>query len=67
MYLFIKDKKEELLDGRTIKYLSQKIGVARETLNEILNGNRKTKKVTAFCIVKSCNADKEIEDYFINI
>lgn len=65
MYLFMKEKKDELLDGRNIKYLSQKIGVARVTLTEILNGNRKTKKVTAFCIVKSCDANNEIEDYFI--
>ena len=65
MYLFIKEKKEELLDGRTIKYLANKIGIARVTLNEILNGNRNTTKVTAFCIVKSCKIDSEIEEYFI--
>ena len=64
MYLFKYNLKEELLDGRKINYVAEKIGIARITLTNILNGKQTTTKTTAYCIVKCCNAEKEIEDYF---
>ena len=65
MYEFNKELKEQLLDGRKISYLAQKIGITRSRLTMILNGKTITKKLTAYCIVKSCDSEAEIEDYFI--
>lgn len=64
MYLFKVELKNDLLVGRTITYMADKIGITRQTLNEILNGRRKTTKMTSFCIVKICQPNKEIDDYF---
>lgn len=65
MYEFKAELKEQLLDGRKINYLCQKIGISRSKLNMILNGKSTTRKLTAYCIVKACNEDAEINDYFI--
>ena len=65
MYQFKIELKEQLLDGRKISYLCQKIGITRSKLTMILNGKDTTRKLTAYCIVKACNPDAEINDYFI--
>lgn len=64
MYLFKVELKEKLLDGRKINYIAKKVGISREWLYNILNGVCTTTKTTAYCIVKSCGTDNEIEDYF---
>lgn len=65
MYEFKVELKDQLLDGRKINYLCKKIGITRPYLTMILNGERSTRKLTAYCIVKACNEDAEINDYFI--
>ena len=65
MYEFKVELKDELLDGRKIVYLATKIGLNRDILMKILNGKQTTRKLTAYCIVKACNSDAEINDYFI--
>lgn len=65
MYEFKVELKDELLDGRKIVYLANKIGLTRDRLMKILNGKQTTRKLTAYCIVKACNSDAEINDYFI--
>lgn len=65
MYEFKVELKEQLLDGRKINYLANKIGMSRDRLVRILNGQVVTRKLTAYCIVKACNPDAEINDYFI--
>ena len=65
MYQFKTELKEQLLDGRKINYLANKIGISRDRLIRILNGQVITRKLTAYCIVKACNSDAEINDYFI--
>jgi plasmid maintenance system antidote protein VapI len=64
MYRFIKEKKKELLDGRTIGYIAKQCGLNYVTLTNILNGRTTTKKGTAYIITKIYNAEKEIADYF---
>jgi hypothetical protein len=65
MFEFKVELKEQLLDGRKIVYLANKIGLTRDRLMKILNGQQTTRKLTAYCIVKACNPDAEINDYFI--
>lgn len=67
MFVFKTELKEQLLDGRKVIYVANKIGITRQQLDHILKGEVATRKVTAYCIVKSCNADAEIEDYFIRV
>lgn len=64
MYKIKEDLKDKLLDGRTISNLAKKIGVSRVHLSYILNGKLATTKTTAYVIVKSCDSEAEIEDYF---
>lgn len=64
MFVFKNELKEQLLDGRKVIYVAKKIGITRQQLDYILKGQVATRKVTAYCIVKSCNPDAEIEDYF---
>jgi hypothetical protein len=65
MFEFKRELKKELLDGRTSIYVANKIGITRQQLDSILNGRTTTRKLTAYCIVKACNSDAEIEDYFV--
>lgn len=65
MFEFEKDKKEELLKGRTITYIANEVGISKEFLTSILNGKRNCSKLVAYSIVKACNSDSEISDYFI--
>lgn len=67
MYQFKTELKDQLLDGRTIVSMCNKIGISRVVLNNILNGKAVTRKLTAYCIVKASDKEAEIEDYFIRI
>lgn len=64
MYIFKKELRDELLDGRSIKYVAQKIGISRVWLYKILNSENKTSKAIAYYLVKVCNPEAEIKDYF---
>ena len=62
-YYFNKEYKEELLQGRTIKYIANMIGMSKEYLTNILNGKTHCSSITASKIA-SINL-KEIKDYFM--
>jgi plasmid maintenance system antidote protein VapI len=64
MYLFNKSEKTNILGGRTITYVADKIGITPQFLTSVLNGKRTCSKTIAFCIVKCLCQDAEIEDYF---
>ena len=64
MYLFKKDEKTNLLNGRTITYVASEIGITKEFLTSILNGKRACSRLVAYCVVKSLHSDAEIEDFF---
>ena len=64
MYKIRRELKEELLDGRTISNVAKKVGISRVHLSYIINGKLNTTKTTAYAIVKSCNSESEIQDYF---
>lgn len=64
MYRFKKEKYKELLDGRTIEWLSKNIKYNRVTLSNILNGKIDCKKVVAIAIVKTLNNDYELDNFF---
>lgn len=64
MYWFKKTEKAKILQGRTITYVANKIGITNTFLTSVLNGNRSCSKTIAYCIVKCLCQDAEIEDYF---
>lgn len=64
MYIFKETEKAKILQGRTITYVADKIGITNTFLTSILNGKRSCSKPIAYCIVKCLCQDAEIEDYF---
>lgn len=59
------EKKEELLQGRTITYLwSNGIECSEVHLYNVLNGKSICSKLLARNIVSIARPDKQIEDYF---
>lgn len=64
MYIFKKDKYDELLDGRSIEWLSEQTKYNRVTLSNILNGKIHCKKIIAIAIVKIIDGNNSVEDYF---
>lgn len=65
MYIFIAEKKQEVLSGRTITYLAKnRFQVTPEYLTQVLNGTRGCSKPLAFNIAKYVSEDATIEDYF---
>ena len=65
MFIFKKELKKQLLEGRTIKYVASKIGITDTFLTSILNGKRTCSKITAYCITKFFNQNYEVNDLFI--
>lgn len=65
MYLFKKELKKQLLQGRTIKYVASKIGITSAFLSSVLCGNRTCSKLTAYCITKYFGENYEVNDLFI--
>lgn len=51
----------------TNKKIAQKLGISAEHFCSILSGKCRTKYVTAYCIVKMFDSEKEVEDYFNKI
>lgn len=49
------------------KRISEQIGINNAVLCRILKGKQATKYTTAFCIVKTYDAEKEVLDYFKKI
>lgn len=64
MYIFKENEKAKILEGRTITYVANKIGVTTPFLTSVLNGKRTCSKLVAYCIVKCLCQNAEIEDYF---
>lgn len=46
------------------KKIAKQIGLAPESLCNILNGRHSTKYTTAYCITKMYDADAEVSDFF---
>lgn len=67
MYMFNKEMKKELLNGRTIKEIAEMIGITRANLTDILNAKRPTTKKTAYCITKALNSELEICQVFTRL
>ena len=63
---FIVDKKEDLLQGRTLKYIHS-LGMECTIihLSNILNGNNVCSRLLAKDIVRIARPDKNLEDYFV--
>jgi len=68
MLLFKKEKKKDILQGRTMRYLTNNnIVVCTEVhLSNVLNGKMPCSKLLAKNIV-DCVQDGKIEDYFVEV
>lgn len=67
MYKFRKDKYLELLDGRTVEWLSRQLGYSATTLYQLFNCHTTCKKAMALAIVKTFSNIYEVDDYFEKI
>lgn len=54
----------DIIDGRSLIYLSKRINYNRENLSKILNGKRTCSFERAESIIKYCRPDKLVTDYF---
>lgn len=57
-------KKAKLIFFDNNREVANRIGITEFTLSKILNKKQATQKTTAYCIVKTFNPKKEVEDYF---
>ena len=66
MLLFKKEKKKDVLKGRTMRYLTkEKIVACSEVhLNNILNGKIPCSYLLAKNIIECADADAKLEEYF---
>lgn len=67
MYIFKKDRYVELLNGKTVEWLSKELGYSATTLYLIFNGHKNCKKALAIAIVKTLDINNEVEEYFEEI
>lgn len=67
MYEFYTEKYKELLNGRTVEWLSKQIGYTTTSLYLIFNGHRPCKKALAIAIVKTLDVNNLVEDYFYEL
>lgn len=67
MYIFKKDKYVELLNGKTVEWLSKELGYSATTFYLIFNGHKSCKKALAIAIVKTLDINNEVEEYFEEI
>lgn len=66
MYIFKKEMKEALLQGRTIKYLANNVlDMSSIYLTLILNGKQGCSKRMAKAIIECGGLQAVLEDYFI--
>ena len=63
MYRFRKEKYMELLNGRTVEWLSKQIDYTPTTLYNIFNGHKDCKKILAMAIVDTLS-DYDVEYFF---
>ena len=63
MYKFKTDKYIELLDGRTVEWLSKELGYTNMSLYALFNGRRTCKKAMAIAIC-AVLGKSDINDYF---
>jgi plasmid maintenance system antidote protein VapI len=64
MYIFKQELKKELLNGMTIRYIANTIGVTEGYISQVLNGKKECSKLVAYCLCKIFNYDLEVEDCF---
>ena len=67
MYKFKTEKYKELLNGKTVEWLSDELNYNNSTLYLLFNGHRTCKKPLAYAIVKILDEKNEIEDFFDKI
>ena len=65
MYLFRKEKVEEITKRFKIKQLAKEIGIHEVQLSRIIHNKSKTSKPVAYIFTKLVDKEAEINDYFI--
>ena len=67
MYLFKDELKDEIIKKFKIKYIADNVGISTVYLSNILNSKVAIKKAIAYCITKTLDKEKEIDDFFIKV
>lgn len=67
MYLFKNELKEEITKKFKIKYIADNVGISTVYLSNIFNGKVSIKKAIAYCITKTLDSNKEIDDFFTRV
>lgn len=67
MYKFKIEKYAELLNGKTVEWLSKEIGYSATTLYLIFNEHKNCKKALAIAIVKTLDINNEVDEFFEKI
>lgn len=66
MYIFKKELRDEVLQGRSIRYMSQKLlNITPVYLSNVLNGKIGCSKRLAIQIVNCVTDNENLENYFI--
>lgn len=64
MYYFRTEKYAELLNGRSVEWLSKQVEYTATSLYLLFNGHNGCKKPLAFMIVKLLDEKNEIDTFF---
>ena len=64
MYYFRYEKRDELLKGKTVEWLSRELDYTMPMLYNIFNNNIGCRKIIAFAIVKMVDLNYSIDDFF---
>lgn len=64
MYKFKNNKKNEIVSKYKLTYIAEKIGITLAYLSKVINGKLACSKMTAYCITKVADPEKEIEYFF---
>ena len=64
MYLFKKEKREEIKKKYRQDYIASEVGISSCYISLVLSGKKSCSKRTAYCIVKAVDENAEIEDFF---
>lgn len=61
---FKTEKYMEMLNGKTVEWLSKQVGYTTTSLYLLFNGHKTCKKALAIAIVKTLDNDYNVEDFF---
>lgn len=65
MYYFKTEQREEILQGKSQRYIARQLDATDTSISQILTGKWHTTGITAYAITKAIDVNAKVEDYFI--